>query len=151
MNKEKMSIIHIPSFTQREREREKEIPTSPFNLSLSSSLSFNLSLLLWGHRTGNILSSFVLGLRPMPRPIITCKKGNGDCGNPKVVSRTSSSSASLGRGRRGVIHQQMQSSKASQKKRQVQQVSRLKHGGRTIPGKAAASPLNAPQLTFWPH
>ena len=64
------------------------------------------------------------------------------------MPRTSSSSASLGRGRRGVIYQQMQSSKTSQKKRQAQQVSKLKHGGRTILGKAAASLLNAPQPTL---
>ena len=102
--------------------------------------------LLWGHRISDVPSSFALGLRPMPRPIITCKKDNGDHGNPKAAPRTTSSSASLGRGRRGAIHQQIQSSKASQKKRQVQQVSRLKHGGKTIPGKTAASPLNAPQL-----
>ena len=39
--------------------------------------------LLWGHRTGDMPSSFVLGLRPMPRPIITYEKDRGDHGNPK--------------------------------------------------------------------
>ena len=49
--------------------------------------------------------SFVLGLRPMSRPIITCKKDNGDRGNLKVMPRTSLSLASLDRGRRRVIYQ----------------------------------------------
>ena len=48
--------------------------------------------------------SFILGLRPMSRPIITCNKDNGDRDNPKAVPRTSFSSASLSRGRR-VIYQ----------------------------------------------
>ena len=36
-----------------------------------------------GHRTGDISSSFVLGLRPMPRPIITYEEDRGDHDNPK--------------------------------------------------------------------
>ena len=38
---------------------------------------------MWGHRTGDISSSFVLGLRPMPRPIITYEEDRGDHDNPK--------------------------------------------------------------------
>ena len=37
------------------------------------------------------------------------------------------------------------------KKIKVLQVSTMEHSGRAIPGKATASPLNAPQLTLWPH
>ena len=46
--------------------------------------------LLWGHRASDIHPSFVLGLRPMPRPIITCKKHNGDHGNPKNYAEDNS-------------------------------------------------------------
>ena len=35
------------------------------------------------HRVSDIHPSFVLGLRPMSRSIITCKKDNGDPDNPK--------------------------------------------------------------------
>ena len=38
---------------------------------------------MWSHRASDIHPSFVLGLRPMSRSIITCKKDNGDPGNPK--------------------------------------------------------------------
>ena len=40
-------------------------------------------MIMWGHRTGDIPSSFVLGLRPMLRPIITYEEDRGDHGNPK--------------------------------------------------------------------
>ena len=38
---------------------------------------------LWGHRAGNIPPSFVLGLRPMPRLIITYEEDRGNHDNPK--------------------------------------------------------------------
>ena len=38
---------------------------------------------MWGHRASDTHPSFVLGLRPMTRPIITCKKDNDDHDNPK--------------------------------------------------------------------
>ena len=69
----------------------------------------------------------------------------------KTSPRTTLSSASQGRGKRRATYRQIQSPKASQRKRQVEHVSTLKHGGRAISGKVAASPLNAPQLTLWPH
>ena len=36
-------------------------------------------MIMWGHRTSDIPSSFVLGLRP----IITYEEDRGDHGNPK--------------------------------------------------------------------
>ena len=69
----------------------------------------------------------------------------------KTVSRTTLSLASQGQGRRRVIYRQVQSPKASQREREVQQVSTWEHSGRAILGKAIVSPLNASQLTLWPH
>ena len=43
-----------------------------------------------GHKASDIHPSFVLGLRPMPRPIITCKKDNGDHGNPENYAEDNS-------------------------------------------------------------
>ena len=45
---------------------------------------------MWGNRVSDIHPSFVLGLRPMPRPIITFKKDNGDHGNPENYAEDNS-------------------------------------------------------------
>ena len=49
-----------------------------------------ITKVLWGHRANDIHPSIVLGLRPMPRPIITCKKINGDLGNPEDIAEDNS-------------------------------------------------------------
>ena len=38
---------------------------------------------MWSHRASDTHLSFILGLRPMSRSIITSKKDNGDPDNPK--------------------------------------------------------------------
>ena len=45
------------------------------------SISFFLQKVLWGHGASDIYPPFLLGLRPMPRPIITYEEDCGDHGN----------------------------------------------------------------------
>ena len=42
-------------------------------------ITLYICVCVWGHRASDIHPSFVLGLRP----IITCKKNNGDHDNPE--------------------------------------------------------------------
>ena len=49
---------------------------------------------------------FVLGLRPMPRLIVTYEEDSGDHGNPGSVPRTTLSLASQSQGGRKVIYRQ---------------------------------------------
>ena len=91
---------------------------------------------MWGHRARDIHPSFVLGPRPMLRPIITWKK--------EMVIVAAKSHAEIEKERSTSKYNFQKLPKGKDKYR------RLKNGGRTIPGKAVASPLNAPQLTLWP-
>ena len=88
-------------------------------------------MMLWGHRASDIHPSFVLGLRA----IIICKKDNGDHGNPEKKSDLVANT----------IFQSLLKKKISTAGKHIE------HSGRAIIGKAAASPLNALQLTLWPH
>ena len=93
---------------------------------------------LWGHKVGNIPPSFVLGLRPMPRLIITYEEGNGDHGNPKNCAEDKVPRLKQ---KKSDLPTNAVSQSLPRKKISTTYKSTLEHGSRAILGKSCYLPI----------